>query len=313
MPLLLAGRRMAVAATPLVFVLLWSTGFIGAKFGLPYAEPFTFLAVRLGIASALLAALSALTRSPRPASRAEYRRAATVGLLLHAGYLGGVFFAIGDGLPASVAAVVVSLQPVLTAGLATKVLGERLLTPQWIGLGIGIGGVALVLAPGVAAAAGVASFPPAGVAACFVALAAGTAGTLYQKRHGDEIPLLSGTAVQYAAAALVLLLAAGASERFRIAWTASFIAALAWLVLALSLGAVLLLLLLLRRGSAASVSSLFYLVPPATAFEAYLLFGEQLPRLSLAGVALTAVGVALVLRPPAPTGRPHEPRPGTRR
>lgn len=317
MPPLVAGRRMAVAATPLVFVLLWSTGFIGAKYGLPYAEPFTFLAVRLGIASALLAGLSALTRSPRPASRAEYRRAATVGLLLHAGYLGGVFFAIGEGLPASVAAVVVSLQPVLTAGLATKVLGERLLIPQWIGLGLGLGGVALVLAPGVAAARGVASFPLSGVAACFLALAAGTAGTLYQKRHGNEIPLLSGTAVQYAAAALVLLLVAGASERFRIAWTATFIAALAWLVLALSLGAVLLLLLLLRRGSAASVSSLFYLVPPATAFEAYLLFGEQLPRLSLAGVVLTAVGVALVLRPPrrapAPTGRPHEPRPGTRR
>lgn len=295
----------AVAAAPLVFVLLWSTGFVGAKYGLPYAEPFTFLAVRLGIASVLLAGLAALTRSPRPASRAEYRRAAIVGLLLHAGYLGGVFFAIGHHLPASVAAVVVSLQPVLTAALATRLLGEHLLTAQWIGLGIGITGVALVLGPGVAAATGAASFPPVGIAACVLALLAGTAGTLYQKRHGDQIPLLSGTAVQYAAAALVLLLAAGASEQMRIAWTAHFIAALAWLVLALSLGAVLLLLLLLRRGSAASVSSLFYLVPPATAFEAYLLFGEQLSRLSLAGVALTAIGVGLVLRPPRRTPATH--------
>ncbi|MFN2517573.1 MAG: DMT family transporter [Jatrophihabitantaceae bacterium] len=296
---------LAVAAAPLVFVLLWSTGFVGAKYGLPYADPFTFLAVRLGIASVLLAGLAALTRSPRPASRAEYLRAAVVGLLLHAGYLGGVFFAISDGLPASVAAVVVSLQPVLTAALATRLLDEHLLTAQWIGLGIGISGVALVLGPGVAAATGAASFPPVGIAACVLALLAGTAGTLYQKRHGDQIPLLSGTAVQYAAAALVLLLAAGASEQMRIAWTAHFIAALAWLILALSLGAVLLLLLLLRRGSAASVSSLFYLVPPATAFEAYLLFGERLPRLSLAGVAVTAIGVGLVLRPPRRTPATH--------
>jgi len=297
-------RQMAVAAMPLIFVLLWSTGFVGAKYGLPYADPFAFLAVRLALASALLAGLAALTRSPLPASRAQYRQAGIVGLMLHAGYLGGVFFAIGDGLPASVAAVVVSLQPVLTAALATKLLGEQLLAAQWAGLGLGIGGVALVLAPGVAAATGAGSFPPAAVGACFVALVAGTAGTVYQKRHGDEIPLLSGTAVQYAAAALALLLAAGASERMTIAWTATFIAALAWLVLALSLGAVLLLLVLLRRGSASSVSSLFYLVPPATAFETYLLFGERLPPVSLAGVALTAVGVALVLRPPRRTPSP---------
>jgi len=298
-------RRVAVAATPLVFVLLWSTGFVGAKYGLPYAEPFTFLALRLALASALLAGIAGLTRSPLPSSRAQYRRAAVVGLLLHAGYLGGVFFAIDDGLPASVAAVVVSLQPVLTAGLATKLLGEQILAAQWVGLGLGIGGVVLVLAPGVAAAKGAGSFPPAAVAACFAALVAGTAGTVYQKRHGDEIPLLTGTSFQYAAAALALLLAAGASERMTIAWTATFIAAFTWLVLALSLGAVLLLLVLLRRGTASSVSSLFYLVPPATAFETYLLFGERLPPVSLAGVALTAVGVALVLRPPRRTRTPR--------
>lgn len=289
---------------PLVFVLLWSTGFIGAKYGLPYAAPFTFLAVRLALAAALLAGLSALTRSRLPAAPAQYRRAAIVGLLLHAGYLGGVFFAIGDGLPPSVAAVVVSLQPVLTGALAIKLLGEQLLAAQWLGLGLGIGGVAVVLAPGLAAARGAGSFPPAAVGACFVALLAGTAGTLYQKRHGAEIPLLSGTAVQYAAAALVLLLAAAATERMTIVWTTTFIAALAWLVLALSLGAILLLLLMLRRGSAAGVSSLFYLVPPVTAVEAFLLFGERLPGLSLVGIALTAVGVALVMRPPRRVGAP---------
>lgn len=286
-----------VAFAPVAFVLLWSTGFVGAKYGLPYADPFTFLAVRLAIASALLIALVALTRSAWPTSGSHVRHAAVVGLLLHAGYLGGVFYAISQGFPSGVAAVVVSLQPVLTAALATRVLGESLVGLQWLGLALGVGGVVLVVAPGLASDAG--SLPAVGVLGCLVALATGTAGTLYQKRHGDRIPLLAGTAVQYAAAALALLVVAAATEDMKIRWTGEFVAALAWLVLALSLGAILLLLLMLRRGSAASVSSLFYLVPPATALEAYLLFGERLPPVSLAGVVLAAAGVALVLRPRA--------------
>jgi drug/metabolite transporter (DMT)-like permease len=272
---------------------------VGAKYGLPYAEPFTFLALRLALAGALLGLLAGVTRSALPAARGEYGRAAVAGLLLHAGYLGGVFFAISSGLPASVAAVVVSLQPVLTAALASRLLGERLVPVQWLGLVLGVGGVAMVLAPGLASATGEAgAFPPAGVVSCLVALLCGTAGTLWQKRHGDGIPLLSGTAVQYAASALVLFAVAGATESMTIDWTPEFVVALVWLVLPLSLGAVLLLLLLLRRGSASGVSSLLYLVPPATAVEAYLLFGEELPLLSLAGVVVTTIGVALVLRPP---------------
>jgi drug/metabolite transporter (DMT)-like permease len=293
------ARRAATTGAPVVFVLLWSTGFVGAKYGLPYAGPFTFLALRLGLASALLGGLAVLTRSASPTGRAGYGRAAVAGLLLHAGYLGGVFLAISLGLPASVTAVVVGLQPVLTAALATRLLGERLVALQWLGLALGVVGVALVLAPGLASAAGEAgSFSPAGVAAACVALLSSTAGTLWQKRHGGSMPLLSGTAVQYAAAALVLLAAAATTESMAIEWTAEFLGALGWLVLALSLGAVLLLFVLLRRGSASGVSSLFYLVPPATAVEAYLLFGEELPLLSLAGVVVATVGVALVLRPP---------------
>jgi drug/metabolite transporter (DMT)-like permease len=292
-------RGAAITVAPVAFVLLWSTGFVGAQYGLPYAQPFTFLALRLALAGVLLAGLAAVTRSGRPASRAQVGRAGVTGLLMHAGYLGGVFFAIASGLPASVAAVVVSLQPVLTAALATRLLGERLVALQWLGLALGVGGVALVLTPGLASAAGDAgAFPPVGVAGCLVALLAGTAGTLWQKRHGDDIPLLSGTAVQYAAAALALAAVAGATETMAIQWTAEFVAALVWLVVPLSLGAVLLLLFLLRRGSASGVSSLLYLVPPATAVETYLLFGEELPLLSLVGVAVTTLGVALVLRPP---------------
>ena len=293
-------RGLAVASAPAVFVLLWSTGFVGAKYGLPYAEPFTFLALRLAVASVLLGLLAALLRSPAPRGRAQHGHAAVVGVLLHAGYLGGVFWAIDHGVPAGVSAVVVSLQPVLVAALATRLLGEPLRRLQWLGLALGVVGVGMVLAPGLLATAGV-SFPPAGVASCLVALAAGTGGTLYQKRHGGGIPLLSGTAVQYAAAAGLLLLLALATETGDVDWTPEFAGALAWLVLVLSLGAVLLLLALLRRGSAARVSSLFYLVPPATAVEAYLLFGEELPPVALLGVVVVAVGVALVLRTsPAP-------------
>jgi len=299
-------RRAAIAVAPVVFVLLWSTGFVGAKYGLPYAEPFTFLALRLALAGALLAGLAVVLRAAWPTGREQSARAGVAGLLLHAGYLGGVFFAIDHGLPASVAAVVVSLQPVLTAALATRLLGERLVAVQWLGLVLGVGGVLLVLAPGLARAAGEeGALPPIGVVATLAALLCGTAGTLWQKKHGDDIPLLSGTAVQYAAAALALLALAGVSETMTIRWTTDFVLALVWLVLPLSLGAVLLLLVLLRRGSASGVSSLLYLVPPATAVEAWFLFGEELPPLSLLGVVVTTIGVALVLRPPGrrPQGR----------
>ncbi|MBA3417106.1 MAG: DMT family transporter [Geodermatophilaceae bacterium] len=285
---------MSTAAAPAIFVLLWSTGFIGAKYGLPYAEPFTLLALRLVVAAALLGALAVLTRSPAPRTRAQFGRSAVSGVLLHTAYLGGVFWAIDHGVPAGVAAVVVSLQPVLVAALAGVLLGERLAPIQWIGLALGITGVLLVLAPGLSAG----GLTIAGVAACLAALAGGTVGTLHQKRYGDGIPLLSGTAVQYAAAGLVLAVAAVSTETMTIRWTGQFVAAFVWLVLVLSLGAVLLLLFLLRRGSASEVSTLFYLVPPATAIEAYLVFGEQLAELSILGIGVATVGVALVLRPP---------------
>jgi len=271
---------------------------VGAKYGLPYAEPFTFLALRLLLASALLWLILAATRGERPHSRTQWGRSAVTGVLLHAGYLGGVFWAIDQGLPAGVSAVIVSLQPVVVAALANRFLGERLSLWQWGGLVIGVVGVVLVLAPGVLDAGANGDFPPQGVAACLVALAAGTAGTIHQKRHGDGIPLVSGTAVQYLAAAALLTVLSLSFESQIIDWTLEFSLAMVWLVFALSLGAVLLLLFLLKRGSASGVSSLFYLVPPATAIEAYLLFGEELDPVSVVGVIVTAIGVALALRRP---------------
>ncbi len=191
--------------------------------------------------------------------------------------------------------MIVSLQPVLVAALATRLLGEHLVRRQWLGLTLGVAGVAIVLAPGLSAHR--AALPVDGILACLVALGGGTAGTLWQKRHGDGIPLLWGTAVQYAGAAAVLLGLAVTTEPMRIDWTPDFVGALVWLVVVLSIGAVLLLLVLLRRGSAAGVSSLFYLVPPATAVESYLVFGERLAALSIGGIVVAAVGVALVVRP----------------
>lgn len=301
------GSRLQRVGGPALFVLLWSTGFVGAKYGLPYAEPFTFLAVRMAIAATLLAALAAVLGSAGVSRRSSWH-AAVVGTFLHAGYLGGVFYAISLGVPAGVAAVVVSLQPVLTAVLASRLLDERLVVRQWLGLVVGVSGVALVVGPGVASSAGSpGSLPVAGLFACGVALAAGTVATLYQKRHGDGIPLLSGTAVQYAAAAVLLLAVATATESWTIRWTPQLLAALLWLVLVLSLGAVLLLLLLLRRGTASSVSSLLYLVPPAVAVEAYVMFGERLAPLSVLGIVAAAAGVALVVTP-ARAGRPRAER-----
>jgi drug/metabolite transporter (DMT)-like permease len=194
--------------------------------------------------------------------------------------------------------VIVSLQPVLTAVLAARVLGERPTARQWLGLVLGVAGVALVVGPGAVQGGSAEPLPLAGLAACLVALVSGTLGTVHQKRHGDGIPLVRGTAVQYAAAAALLVVVALATEDMAIRWTGEFVAAFVWLVLCLSIGAVLLLLLLLRRGSAAGVSSLFYLVPPATAVEAHVLFGERVGGLSLLGIGVTALGVALVVVPP---------------
>ncbi|NTU79728.1 MAG: DMT family transporter [Chloroflexales bacterium] len=284
------------AVAPWLFVLMWSTGFVGARFGLPYIEPFTFLSLRFVIASSLLAGLALALRSPWPKSATELRHIAVAGLLLHAGYLGGVFFAIDRGMPAGLSALVVSLQPILTAVLAQATLGETVSRRQWLGLVLGLAGVALVVGEKLAAPG--AGPPPVtfgSLTAVVVALFSTTLGTIYQKRHGARMPLLSGTALQYVAAGLVIAPLALLFETQQITWAPQLVFALGWLVLVLSLGAIMLLLLLLRLNSTARVASLFYLVPPATAVEAYLIFGERLGPVALAGLVVTSLGVALVV------------------
>jgi drug/metabolite transporter (DMT)-like permease len=293
-----------VTAAPLVFVLLWSTGYVGAKFGLPHAEPFTFLAIRLTLATTLLTLLAIVLRQPWLRG-AQWSRAGIAGLLLHGGYLGGVFLGIKLGVPAGLSAIIVNLQPVLTSSLAARWLGETVTAWQWAGLALGFVGVLLAVLEKLMGIVG-SSVSAWGIVACGVALLTSTLGTVYQKRHGQRIPLVTGTIAQYVASSLVFAVLAFAFETRRVNWTLEFALALAWFVLPISLGAILLLLWLIRHNSASRVSSLFYLVPPLTAVEAYLLFGERLGVAALVGLALTMLGVALVTAPQQQPSRPLE-------
>jgi len=276
---------------PALFVLLWSTGFVGAKYGLPYADPFIFLSVRILIAAILLFALARLLKMPVGIGRQAVARSGLIGFFLHACYLGGVFYSIAKGLPAGVAAVVTSLQPVLVSVFAVKVLGEQLRKTQIVGLLTGLVGVVLVLGPSIDA-----QIPKPAIIAILVALMGSTTATLLQKKLGADIPLISGTAYQYLFSGCVLGLIALATQETSITWNLRFTLAFVWLIVILSVGAILLLLWLLNTGSAAKVSSLFYLVPPATAIEAFFLFGEKVNTQGFLGIGITASGVWLVMR-----------------
>ncbi len=281
-----------MVAAPAVFVLLWSTGFVGARLGLPYAEPLTFLLLRFACVCVVLLLAAIVLRSPWPSSWREIRRIAYVGLMIHGLYLGGVFSAIKLGVPAAIAALIVGLQPVLTALAAGPYLGERLRGRGWLGLGLGLLGVVLVLAEKL-------SFEGAdlyGIAFALVALLGMTAGTLYQKRHGGGMNLITGSFVQFAAVGLAYLPVALVFESMRIDWTGDFVFALVWLTLVLSIGAISLFHLMIRRGAAAKVASLFYLTPAVTAVLAYMIFGDTLPSLAIAGMLVGAIGVYLVTR-----------------
>ncbi len=290
-------EKFAVFAAPGVFVVLWASGFIGAKFGLPYAEPMTFLAIRMGAVALLIAIVIALTHPPWP-DRAGMAHSAVTGLFVHGLYLGGVFVSIHEHLPAGLTALVVSLQPVLTATLANRFMGEAVIPRQWMGLLLGIVGVALV----VQGKAG-GETTALGWIAAVVALIGMTIGTLYPKRFGGSIDWRPGFLIQYAAAAGFFAIGALLFETRVVAWTAEFLFALAWLVFVLSFGAIWLLYYLIRRQAAARVVSLFYLTPPFTALMAYAAFDERLPPLALAGMAICVAGVFLVNWRIAPTQR----------
>ena len=277
---------------PVLFVFLWGTGFIGAKYGLPYAEPLSFLLVRYGFVISLMLLIALATRAPWPDDPKQWLHIGVSGVLVHAVYLGGVFVAIKHGLPAGVTALVVGMQPLLTALGAGWLLGEKVSGRQWGGLALGFVGVGLV----VSGKFGDVGLGPMLIPAV-VALLGITAGTLYQKRFCAKFDLRTGSVIQFVPTAIVTVIAIALFEDFRIEWTGDFIFALGWLVLVLSLGAISLLNLLIRSGSAVNVASLFYLTPLSTALIAWVIFGEKLTLTATVGMALAVSGVYLVARP----------------
>ncbi|MEY4593199.1 MAG: hypothetical protein RIR18_2094 [Pseudomonadota bacterium] len=278
---------------PFLFVFLWSTGFIGAKFGLPFAEPLSFLLVRYLCVIAVMSALAVLTHAPWPKDSRQYVHIGVSGILVHGFYLGGVFMAIKAGLPAGITALIVGMQPLLTALSSGKLLGEPVTLRQWQGLTLGFIGVMLVVSGkfGGAEALGPMLLP------ALVALVGITAGTLYQKRFCAGFDLRTGSVIQFVPSALLTALAIVLFSEFQIEWSEQFAFALVWLVLVLSIGAISVLNLLIRSGSAVHVASLFYLTPLSTALIAWLLFDETLSLIAISGMALAIGGVYWVSRP----------------
>lgn len=285
-------------AMPWVFVLIWSTGFIVARYGMPHAPPFSFLSMRYALSVLCFGAWIAVAKAPWPATRAQWRHLAITGVLMHAGYLGGVWAAVRLGLGAGTVALLVGLQPLLTAVWLTARSGAQVpgthhtITPtQWLGLLLGLVGLALV----VWRKLGVGEVTAANLALAVFALLSITAGTLYQKRFVARADVRTANTIQLAAAFVVSLPIAWL-ETGPIDWHPQMVGALAWSVLALTLGGSSLLYLLIQHGAATQVTSLLYLVPPCTAAMAWLLFGESFTVLMLCGMALAVFGVALVVR-----------------
>ena len=287
-------RTVWVQSMPVLFVFLWSTGFLGVKLGLPYAAPMMFLALRFGFVVALMLPLALLSRAAWPRAPGQVAHIAVSGVLVHAGYLSGVFEAIHFGMSAGLISLIVGMQPILTAFAAVPVLGERVSARGWLGLLFGLGGVALVVMQKLT----LAGLTWQAIAAAIGALLSITAGTVYQKRYCGAFDLRSGSVIQFVCAGLVALPFVVAEGDAPVEWTGEFVFALAWLVVVLSIGAISLLNLLIRRGAATRVASLFYLVPPTTAILAYFLFGETLAPAAIAGMVLAILGVALVVTAP---------------
>ncbi|HEX6827459.1 MAG TPA: DMT family transporter [Burkholderiales bacterium] len=277
-----------LAAAPALFVVLWSSGFIGAKLGLPYAEPLSFLLLRFVLVVAVMLPVAALTHAPWPVP-AQAGHIAVAGLLVQAGYLSGVFCAIRQGVPAGIVALITGMQPILTALAAGPLLGERVSARQWTGLLLGNAGVAMVLSDKIAFEVRSGS----GIALSVMALASITFGTIYQKRYCPRLDLRTGSVIQFTASALLLAPLALALEDMHVEWTGEFLFALAWLTLVLSCGAISLLFVMIRHGEAARVSSLFFLTPPTTALIALFVFNEKLNLIALAGIGVAVAGVAL--------------------
>ena len=292
-----AAQRIAIssafiAITPALFVILWSTGFIGMRYGAPHAEPFTFMMWRMAVVVSILAVVVMAMRAPWPSTLGEVGHIALAGLLVHATYLSGVLYAINLKLPLGFVALLTGLQPILTGVFANLYLHEKLNARQWAGMALGLGGVVLVVMSKFTL--GNVNAPALGCAG--IALLGITFGTLYQKRHCSHMDLRTGGVIQFSATGIAMMIGAFAFETRQVDWNGEFLFALFWLAVVLSLGAISLLYLMIRRGAASKVASLFFLTPSVTAVMAFLLFDETLSGLAVMGLVVTAAGVALVTR-----------------
>lgn len=281
---------MIIRLAPALFVCLWATGFVGAKLGMPHAEPATFLSLRFIFALVILIAIS-LAFSARWPNRSDALHAMVVGALVHGVYLGGVFWAVRNGMPGGVAAIVVGLQPLLSAVLAGLWLKEEITLRHWAGLGVGLVGIALVIVPKLDISNSGINATTIGVS--LISVIGISVGTIYQKRFATNIDLRTGTALQYVGALIPTGIYALLFENLIIDWNPQSIFAMAWLVIVLSITGIFLLMWLIREGSAARVSSLFYLVPAVAALMVWFLFGETLTSVQILGAALCAMAVAL--------------------
>lgn len=279
-----------LALAPWIFVFIWASGYVVAKVAAPYAEPLSFLVLRYCGTVVLMGVLALAMRAAWPTDRRAVMHIALAGVLMQACYLGGVWVAIRQGLPAGVAALIVNLQPVLTA-VAGPMIGERVTGRQWVGLVLGFAGVAIVVSSKTGGAAAASA-----VALCVFALLAMTAGTLYQKRFCPVFDLRTGQVIQFVASVAVTLPFVFAFESFQITWNVPVVASLLWSVLVLTAGGISLLYTIIRHGAATEVTSMLYLVPGITAVMAWLMFGESFAPIAIVGMVVTIAGVALVVK-----------------
>lgn len=277
---------------PVAFILLWSSGWVAAKFGAMVSGPLTFLVIRYATAIVFFVAIAVLSTARWPSSRADLGRTLFSGVLLHGGYLGAVWWAIGQGVPAGLSGIIAALQPLLTALAAPYLLDERLSRMQRIGLILGFIGVSLAVLPKLlhAGSAGIPWFP---VLVNVIGMVSVTAGTIYQKRHLQNVDIRVAATLQYLAALAVTLPFAFLLEPFHVEFGWQFLAVLTWSVLGTSVAAILLLLYLLNKGQVSRVASLVYLVPPLAAVQAFVFLGEALTPLTIAGTAIVVAGVYL--------------------
>jgi len=282
-----------ISAAPWIFIVIWSSGFVVAKFAFADADALYFLAIRLILASLILFILTLALRQPMRLSRSDIKASLLIGLALHGLYLAGVWYAVELGAPAGLSSVITSMQPIIVSLLAVQILSEPLTRKQLSGLFFGLAGVFLVVLPKLSGSDG---FSAESLAFLFMALAGSTIATLLQKKIGHSIPLMMGTTYQFAIAGIVLLIVSIVRGKISIELTHTTVWTMAWAVLVTSIAAVLLLLWLLNKGSAAKVSSLLYLVPPMAVVQAFVLFEEKVSAVGIIGIAMTAMGVALVIR-----------------